>query len=113
VRTLLVLAVAVAIAAVASRASATTMPSLIVPVKVALKPHSLTLSQTRVRRGYYVEFHVHNRTAVRRRFTVVGRTITIPARKLRLLAIEFDVRGVYRIVSRGGGSTIRTTFRVS
>ena len=94
-------------------AGATTMPNLIVPVKVALKPHAVTLSQQRVNRGYYVQFGVRNLTAARRRFSVAGRTILVPARKLRYLAISFNVRGTYKIVSRGGGTTVHSTFRVS
>jgi hypothetical protein len=44
---------------------------------------------------------------------MAGRTIAVPARRLRLLAIMFDVRGTYRYVSRGDGIAVRGTFRVS
>jgi len=103
----------VLLAILASSASATTAPSLIVPIKVSLAPHAVTLSQKQVNRGYYVEFGVRNTTATRRLFTVAGRTIAVPPRKLRLLAIEFSVRGTYRYVSRGAGTAVRGTFRVS
>jgi hypothetical protein len=103
----------VLLAVLASSASATTAPSLIVPVKVSLTTHAVTLSQKQVNRGYYVEFGVRNRTATRRLFTVAGRTVAVPPRKLRLLAIEFSVRGTYRYVSRGAGTAVRGTFRVS
>jgi hypothetical protein len=111
--TRLALATAAVAGALAAGASATTMPNLIVPVKVALKPHAVTLSQQRVNRGYYVQFGVRNTTAARRRFSVAGRTILVPARKLRFLAISFNVRGTYKIVSRGGGTTVHSIFRVS
>jgi hypothetical protein len=111
--TRLALATAAVAGALAAGASATTMPNLIVPVKVALKPHAVTLSQQRVNRGYYVQFGVRNTTGARRRFSVAGRTILVPARKLRFLAISFNVRGTYKIVSRGGGTTVHSTFRVS
>jgi hypothetical protein len=101
------------LAVVTSTASATTAPSLIVPVKVSLTTHAVTLSQKRVNRGYYVEFGVRNRTATRRLFSVAGRTVVVPPRKLRLLAIQFSVRGRYRYVSRGPGTAVHGTFRVS
>ena len=66
-----------------------------------------------VNRGYYVQFGVRNTTATRRIFTLAGRTIAVPPRKLRLLAISFGVRGTYRYVSRGAGTAVRGTFRVS
>jgi hypothetical protein len=111
--TRLALATAAVAGTLAAGASATTTPNLIVPVKVALKPHAITLSQQRVNRGYYVQFGVRNTTAARRRFSVAGRTILVPARKLRFLAIQFDARGTYKVLSRGGGTTVRVTFRVS
>jgi hypothetical protein len=111
--TRLALATAAVAGTLAAGASATTVPNLIVPVKVALKPHAITLSQQRVNRGYYVQFGVRNTTGARRRFSVAGRTILVPARKLRFMAIEFDVRGTYKIVSRGGGTTVHRTFRIS
>lgn len=103
----------VLLAILASSAAATTEPSLIVPVKVSLATHAVTLSQKSVNRGYYVQFNVRNTTAVRRTFTLAGRTIAVPPRKLRLLAIIFDVRGTFRYVSRGAGTAVRGTFRVS
>ena len=103
----------VLLAVLASSASATTAPSLIVPVKVSLTTHAVTLSQKQVNRGYYVEFGVRNATATRRLFTVAGRTVAVPPLQLRLLAIAFCVRGTYRYVSRGAGTAVRGTFRVS
>jgi hypothetical protein len=103
----------VLIAILASSASATTQPSLIVPVKVSLTTHAVTLSKKSVGRGYYVQFNVRNTTAVRRMFTLAGRTIAVPPRKLRLLAMIFDARGTFRYVSRGAGTSVRGTFRVS
>lgn len=103
----------VLVALVASSASATTAPTLVVPVKVSLTTHAVTLSRKQVNRGYYVEFGVRNTTATRRLFTVAGRTVAVPPLKLRLLAIAFSVRGTYRYVSRGAGTAVRGTFRVS
>jgi hypothetical protein len=103
----------VLLAIVASSASATTEPSLIVPIKVSLTTHTVTISKKSVSRGYYAQFNVRNTTATRRVFTLAGRTIAVPPRKLRLLAIIFDVRGTFRYVSRGAGTEIRGTFRVS
>lgn len=110
---LLVVVLALAVGAIASSASATTAPSLIVPIKVSLASHTVTLSTKRVNRGYYVEFGVRNTTSARRLFSVAGRTIAVPPRKLRLLAIMFSVRGTYKYVSRGAGSVVRGSFRVS
>ena len=106
-------AVLAAAAALAASAGATTAPELVVPVSVSMTPTAVTLSKKQALRGNYVEFRVRNRTARRRTFTLAGRTIVVPARKLRELAIMFDVRGTYRYVSRGGGTAIRGTFRVS
>jgi hypothetical protein len=93
--------------------TATTQPSLLLHVSVSLKPTTVTLSATQVRRGNYVEFKVSNTTAKRRLFTVAGRTISIPARSYRLLVVSFDVRGNYRYVSRSTtGTAVRGTFRV-
>jgi hypothetical protein len=64
-------------------------------------------------RGSTVEFRVRNRTASARTFTVAGRRIVVPARKLRFLGFEFDRRGRYVYVSRGPGRVVRGTFRVS
>lgn len=94
-------------------AAATTTPELIVGVSVSLTSHAVQLSRKQVARGNYVEFHVRNKTVHRRLFTVAGRTIVVPARKLRRLAVMFDVRGTYRYVSRGDGTAVRGTFRVS
>jgi hypothetical protein len=94
-------------------AAATTAPELIVGVSVSLTSRTVQLSTKQVARGNYVEFRVRNRTAHRHLFTMAGRTIVVPARKLRLLAIMFDVRGTYRYVSRGDGNAVRGTFRVS
>lgn len=108
------LAAALAAAAVfAASAGATTAPELVVGVSVSMTSSAVKLSSKQVLRGNYVEFHVRNRTAARRTFSVAGRSIVVPARKLRQLAIMFDVRGTYRYVSRGGGTAIRGTFRVS
>jgi hypothetical protein len=107
------LAAVLASLAFAQGAAATTAPELIVGVSVSLTGRAVQLSTKQVARGNYVEFHVRNKTAHRRLFTVAGRTIVVPARKLRLLAIMFDVRGTYRYISRGDGTAIRGTFRVS
>ena len=110
---LLLIAFAVLVVAVPTGA-ATTMPSLTVRVNVALAPQAVTLSAKQVRRGYYVEFKVQNATAKQRKFSLAGRTIIVPAKKYRLLAISFDVRGTYRYVSRGAtGSPVSGTFVVS
>jgi hypothetical protein len=106
-------AVLAAAAAFAASAGATTSPELIVPVSVSMTTSAVTLSPKHALRGNYVDFHVRNRTAHRRTFTLAGRTIVVPPRSLRRLAIMFDVRGTYRYVSRGGGTVIRGTFRVS
>jgi hypothetical protein len=95
-------------------ALATTRADYIIGVNVSLKPNTVTLSQKRVLRGYYVQFKVRNTTASRRKFTLAGRTIVVPPQKFRYLAISFDVRGKYPYVSRtGSGNTIRGTFTVS
>ena len=58
---------------------------------------------------------MRNTTSSRRIFSVAGRTIAVPPRKFRYLAINFGVRGTYQYVSRGaaGSNAIRGTFRVS
>jgi hypothetical protein len=111
VRLLLPLALALVVAV--PTGLATTAPDLIVPVKVALKSNTVTLSRSHAARGSYVEFRVRNTTASRRLFTVAGRTISIPAGKSRLLAIFFDARARYPYASRvPSGRTIRGTFRI-
>ena len=97
----------------AASAGATTQPTLVVGVKVSLGKHAVTFSRKTFYRGYYVRFGVRNATASRRVFSVAGRTIAVPPRKLRLLAIEFDVRGRVTYVSRGAGTAVRGSFRVS
>ena len=107
------LAAVLASLVLAGSAAATTAPELIVGVSVSLTSHTVQLSRKQVARGNSVEFRVQNRTAHRHLFTMAGRTIAVPARRLRLLAIMFDVRGTYRYVSRGDGTAVRGTFRVS
>jgi hypothetical protein len=94
---------------------ATTEPGLIVGVDVALKPQAVTLSAKSVRRGFYVDFKVRNTTASRRTFSVAGEKVAIPARKTRLLVVNFGVRGKYTYVSRlaSGGAAIRGIFKVT
>ena len=106
-------AVLAAAAVCAATAGATTAPELVVPVAVSMTRTAVTLSAKQAARGNYVDFRVRNRTAARRTFTVAGRTIVVPARRVRQLAIMFGVRGTYRYVSRGGGTAVRGTFRVS
>lgn len=94
-------------------ALATTQPSVIIGVDVALTPTAVTLSAKQVRRGYFVEFKVRNTTSSRRLFSVAGRTIAIPPRKFRYLVVNFLARGTYRYVSRpSNGTAIRGNFRV-
>ena len=94
---------------------ATTEPGLIVGVDVALKPQTVTLSGKSVRRGFYVDFKVRNTTASRRTFSVAGEKVAIPARRTRLLVVNFGVRGKYTYVSRlaSGGAAIRGIFNVT
>src|SRR3954454_335472 len=91
---------------------ATTEPGLIVGVDVALKTNAVTLWEKSVRRGFYVDFKVRNTTASRRSFSVAGETVAVPARKTRLLVVNFGVRGKYTYVSRlaSGGAAIRGVF---
>jgi hypothetical protein len=96
----------------AAPSSATTLPSLTVGVNVSLKEKGISLSQNSVHRGYYVQFRVRNTTPLKRTFSVAGRSIVVPAKKLRLMAVEFDVRGTYPYVSRGR-TAARGIFRVS
>jgi hypothetical protein len=67
-----------------------------------------------VRRGYYVQFRVRNTTPKVRTFTLAGRKISVPAKKLRYLVISFDVRGKYHYSSRpASGDAVGGTFSVS
>jgi hypothetical protein len=94
--------------------SATTLPDITVGVGVSLKPNTVTVFPKQVRRGYYVQFKVHNATSSRRLFTVAGRTISVPPKKFRFLAISFTVRGTYHYASRKpGGNAVRGTFIVT
>jgi hypothetical protein len=108
----LVCVVAVAAVAAAS-AQATTIPSSLVQVKVALRARAIVLSQQSAPRGFTVEFGVRNATAKSRTFSLAGKRITVPARRLRYFGVEFDRRGRYAVVSRGGGTVVRRVFRVS
>jgi hypothetical protein len=105
--------VAVLTASLAASARATTLPSASVHVEVALRPAAVTLVPRSAPRGYTVEFAVRNRTAHRRTFTLAGKRIVVPARKLRYVGFEFDRRGTYRFTSSGVGRVLRGTFRVS
>ena len=96
----------------AASTSATTAPELIVRVDVGLTSKAVSLDPSSARRGNYVQFRIANKTVTRRTFSVAGRKVVIPARKVRLIAIEFFARGRYRYVS-GGASTVRGIFRVS
>lgn len=109
----LLLLVALVFVMAVPTALATTRADYIIGVNVSLKPNTVKLSQQHVRRGYYVQFKVRNTTATRRVFSLAGRTIAIPPRKFRYLAISFDVRGKYRYVARGpSADSIRGTFVV-
>ncbi len=113
-RLLSLLCLAIVAGAIAASASATTQPSSTVAVRVALTTTHVKLSQTSIRRGYYVQFRVHNMTPARRTFSVAGRTIAIPAKRSRYLVVDFLVRGHYLYSSRGpSSSAIRGLFRVS
>jgi hypothetical protein len=105
--------VAALTAALAASARATTLPSTFIHVHVALKPTAVTLAPQSAPRGYTVEFAVRNRTAHRRTFSLAGKRIVVPAKKLRLFGFEFDRRGTYRFTSTGAGRIVRGTFRVS
>jgi hypothetical protein len=105
----------VLVAVTATNALATTQPDFIVSVNVSLKQNAVTLSSKQVRRGHYVQFKIRNTTASRRLFSLAGRTIAIPPRKFRYLAISFDVRGTYHYVSRSSaaGNAVRGTFIIT
>jgi hypothetical protein len=110
----LVALIALLLVFIVPSALATTQPDLIVGVDVALKAHAVTLSAKQVRRGYYVQFRVRNTTPSARVFTLAGRKISVPAKKLRYLVISFDVRGKYRYSSRpASGTAVVGTFSVS
>jgi hypothetical protein len=95
-------------------ASATTQPSLTVRIDVGLTSKQVRLSQSSVRRGYYVQFRVRNTTASRRSFSIAGRTIAVPPNELRLMVVDFLVRGRFLYASRGpSSSAVRGLFRVS
>jgi hypothetical protein len=112
-RLALLVCLACALGALSATAFATTEPSLTVGIDVALSAKKVKLSQTSIRRGYYVEFRVRNTTPARRTFSVAGKTIAIPAKKLRLMVVDFLVRGHYLYASRGPKSAVRGLFRVS
>jgi hypothetical protein len=112
VRRIAVLAVLVA-GTVCASASATTAPTSTIRIDVALSAQRVTLSQSAIRRGYYAQFRVRNRTAAYRTFTIAGRSIRVPAKKVRLVVVDFLVRGRYPYASRGPQSVARGVFRVS
>jgi hypothetical protein len=113
VRLLAALVTAVALVAVTAAARATTIPSALVQVHVSLTARAVALSPRSAPRGSTVVFGVRNRTASTRSFTLGGKRVLVPAQKLRFLGFEFDRRGKYGYVSRGAGSVVRGTFRVS
>ena len=98
----------------AATARATTMPQLLLHVKVALLPSKITLSTASASRGMEVEFAVHNRTTAKRVVTIAGKKIVVPAKKLRITAISFQARGRYKVVSRrvAAKTGVTTIFRV-
>jgi hypothetical protein len=93
-------------------APATTLPSLLVHVKVELTASKIALSAASASRGSEVEFAVRNRTPGQRIFSVAGKRIVLPPQSLRLTAISFQARGRYRVVSRTPTSRVSTIFRV-
>jgi hypothetical protein len=97
----------------ASTARSTTEPALLMHVKVGLLPTKITLSSNFAARGLEVEFTVRNRTAAKRIFSIAGKTIVVPAKKLRITAVSFQARGRYKVVSRAGSRRVTTTFRVT
>src|SRR5262249_10079639 len=98
----------------AAMVGATTAPEMILPLDVTLTAkHARFDPAPTARRGNYVQLNVMNATSSRRTFTLAARRIVIPARARRLMAIEFDVRGKYRYVSRAGSSKVVGVFRVS
>ena len=111
-RLLPIVCLAIVLGAISGTASATTEPSLTVAVRVALASGKVTLSQTSVKRGYYVQFRVRNTTSARRTFSVAGRKIAIPAKKSRYMVVDFLVRGRYRYTSAGPRNSLRGIFRV-
>jgi hypothetical protein len=113
VRRIAVLTVLLVAGTVCASVSATTAPALTVRIDVALSVKRVTLSQTSIRRGYYAQFRVRNRTAAHRIFTIAGRSIRVPARKVRLVVVDFLVRGRYPYASRGPQSVARGVFRVN
>ena len=112
-RRLVALAALVAAAATASSVRATTQPGLLMHVKVGLLPAKITLSSNYAARGLEVEFRVTNKTTAKRYFSVAGKTIVVPAKKLRITAISFQARGRYKVVSRVGARRVTTIFRVT
>lgn len=112
-RLLAALVAAVALVSVAAAARATTIPSALVQVHVSLTARAVVLSPRSARRGSTVVFTVRNRTRHTRTFTLGGKRVSVPAKKLRFLGVELDRRGTYAYVSRGAGSVVRGTFRVS
>ena len=93
-------------------APATTQPSLTFHVKAVLTASAIALSPAQAPRGSQVEFAVRNRTPGKRIFSVAGKRIIVPANALRLTAISFQARGIYRVVSRTPTSRVSTVFRV-
>jgi hypothetical protein len=112
-RLLVLLGLVCTLGALSATASATTEPSLTVAVNVALSTKKVALSQTSVRRGYYVQFRVKNTTAAARTFSVAGRSIAVPAKKSRFIVVDFLVRGRYPYASRGPRAAVHGIFRVS
>ena len=109
----LLLPVALALVVAVPLGRATTAPSTVVPVTVALNPTSVTLSRSEAARGNVVEFRVRNATGSHRMFSVADRTISIPAMTTRRVAIFFNARGRYRYSSRtASGRTIHGIFRI-
>jgi hypothetical protein len=110
---LLALLVAAAVACCAAATTrATTEPALLMHVQVGLLPTKITLSSNHAARGLEVEFKVRNRTAAKRIVSIAGKTIVVPARKLRITAVSFQARGRYKVVSRTATSRVTTIFRV-
>ena len=112
-RVLALLCLVIAAGALAGTTAATTQPDLTVGIDIALTAKHVKLSQTSIRRGYYVQFHVKNTTPARRTFSLAGRTIVIPAKKSRYMVVDFLVRGRYLYASRGPKHAVRGLFRVS
>ena len=105
-------ALAVALAASAVGAPATTEPLLPTVIHVSLSAKKATMDKKSIERGSVVQFKIRNATPQKRLFTIGGQKVIVKPKGFEILLIAFDARGVYPFTSSSVATVHRGQLRV-